>query len=108
MLVSHTGAADVGIVVVNLERCERFYTETLGLEKIADRQTTWGSMVELRFAQSIIRLMQAKGAPEQDKIGLDASAGIRDATFDIDNFDEVIARCREKGVEFHLDVVPVR
>lgn len=107
-MIPHTGGADIGIVVADLERVERFYTELLGLEKVADRSTTWGPMVELAFAGSIVRLMQAEGAPAQTAIGLDASTGIRYVTFDIDDFDAVIATCRENGVEFWLDVEPVR
>lgn len=108
MLVPHTGGADVGIVVADLGRSEQFYSDFLGLEKIADRQTTWGPMVELRFGASIIRLMQAQGAEPQRRFGLDASTGIRYVTFDIDNFDEVIEKCRAGGVEFWLDVEPIR
>jgi catechol 2,3-dioxygenase-like lactoylglutathione lyase family enzyme len=108
VIVSHTGAADVGIVVADLQRCEDFYSRFLGLEKIADRQTTWGPMVELRFGQSIIRLMQARGADAQSRYGLDASTGIRYVTFDIDNFGEVIEKCRAAGVEFWLEVERIR
>ena len=65
-------------------------------------------MSELRFGSSIVRLMQAEGAPRQTAIGLDASTGIRYVTFDVDDFDEVIAACRGTGTEFWLDVEPIR
>jgi catechol 2,3-dioxygenase-like lactoylglutathione lyase family enzyme len=107
-MIPHTGAADVGIVVEDLARVEDFYATVLDLEKVADRTTTWGPMVELRFGSSIVRLMQAEGAPRQAAIGLDACTGIRYLTFDVDDFDQVIQKCRAAGVEFWLDVEPVR
>jgi catechol 2,3-dioxygenase-like lactoylglutathione lyase family enzyme len=107
-MIPHTGGADVGIVVEDLATVEAFYTSVLGLEKVADRSTTWGPMVELRFGSSIVRLMQAEGAPPQTAFGLDASTGIRYVTFDIDDFDDTVAACREAGAEFWLDVEPIR
>ena len=107
-MIPHTGGLDVGIVVEDLARVEAFYTGVLGLEKVADRSTTWGPMSELRFGNSIVRLMQAEGAPPQTAFGLDASTGIRYVTFDVDDFDEAVAACRDAGAEFWLDVEPVR
>jgi catechol 2,3-dioxygenase-like lactoylglutathione lyase family enzyme len=107
-LVPHNDSLDVGIVVEELAACETFYGGILGLEKLADRQTTWGPMVEFAFGRGVLRLMQAAGAPRQTSIGLDASTGIRYVTFDIDNFDEAVEACRGAGVEFWLDVEPIR
>ncbi len=103
-----TGAADVGVVVEDLGRMQEFYVGLLGLEKLADRTTTWGPMVELGFGSSVVRLMQAEGAPPQTAIGLDAGTGIRYLTFDIADFDDTVAACRSAGVEFWLDVEPIR
>jgi catechol 2,3-dioxygenase-like lactoylglutathione lyase family enzyme len=105
---SYTGSVDVGIVVENLKQMEQFYVDVLGLEKVADRNTAWGAMAELRFGASIIRLMQADGAPRQTNIGLDAVTGIRYVTFDVEDFKETIETCRGAGVEFWLEVEPIR
>jgi hypothetical protein len=59
-MIPHTGGADVGIVVEDLERVEEFYVSVLQLEKVADRTTAWGPMVELRFGSSIVRLMRRR------------------------------------------------
>jgi catechol 2,3-dioxygenase-like lactoylglutathione lyase family enzyme len=107
-MIPHTGGADVGIVVEDLATVQDFYTSVLGLEHVADRSTTWGPMVELSVGSSIVRLMQAEGAPAQTAFGLDASTGIRYLTFDIDDFDATIEACRAAGAEFWLEVEPIR
>lgn len=40
-MIPHTGAADIGVVVEDLDRMESFYVELLGLEKITGRATAW-------------------------------------------------------------------
>ena len=105
MAVELTRAAiDLGIVVADEEAMLRFYRDTLGLEYL-NRQTTGpgGYMHRLACGESVIKLVVPPETPaSRTPRGPRTQTGLRYFTILVSNLEEVLARCEEAGLEFHV------
>ncbi len=99
---------DVGLVVGDLAAMRSFYEGTLGLEVRAERTTGWGEMVELGFADAVLRLLRPPEPPAAAPTGLTAALGIRYVTFEVIDFDETVAALRAASAPVEVDVLPIR
>jgi catechol 2,3-dioxygenase-like lactoylglutathione lyase family enzyme len=99
---------DVGLVVSDLPAMRAFYEGTLGLEVRAERTTGWGEMVELGFADAVLRLLRPPEPPAPAPAGLSAALGIRYVTFEVVDFDETVAALRAAAAPVEVDVLPIR
>jgi catechol 2,3-dioxygenase-like lactoylglutathione lyase family enzyme len=96
---------DAGVVVSDLGATLPFYRDLLGLEEVGRRTTGWGTMVELRFGETILRLLQPPNPPEPlpAPVAVNARAGIRYLTFPVTDFDATIEACAAAGIAFPLE-----
>jgi catechol 2,3-dioxygenase-like lactoylglutathione lyase family enzyme len=99
---------DVGLVVSDLPAMRAFYEGTLGMEVRAERTTGWGEMVELGFADSVLRLLRPPEPPAPSPAGLTATLGIRYVTFEVADFDDTVAALRAASAPVEVDVLPIR
>lgn len=101
-------SVDVGIFVSNVEKSLDFYHRILGLEKIEELPTPFGTLHRLRFGTSDIKLMDPKKVPPAGAIGLEKQLGIRYLTFVIHNLSGLCAALKQKGVEFTIPETEIR
>lgn len=101
-------ALDMGLVVRDLELQLGFYRDGLGLAEIATRTTGWGSMVELSFGESVLRLLRPVDEPDVVHRGMTAVTGVRYLTFPIGDFDETLGRLVAAGVPVTVPTTAVR
>jgi catechol 2,3-dioxygenase-like lactoylglutathione lyase family enzyme len=96
---------DAGVVVADLDATLPFYRDLLGLEEVGRRTTGWGTMVELAFGETVLRLLQPPTAPEPlpAPTAVNARAGIRYLTFPVSDFDATVAACTAAGTTFALE-----
>jgi catechol 2,3-dioxygenase-like lactoylglutathione lyase family enzyme len=99
---------DIGLIVSDLPAMRSFYESTLGMEVRAERTTGWGEMVELGFADSVLRLLRPPEAPAPAPTGMTAALGIRYVTFEVADFDDTVAALRAASAPVEVDVLPIR
>lgn len=99
---------DVGLVVSDLPAMRAFYEGTLGMEVRAERTTGWGEMVELGFAEAVLRLLRPPEPPTPSPTGLTAALGIRYVTFEVADFDDMVAALHTASTPVEVDVLPIR
>lgn len=104
LVIASKAGIDAGVVVDDLDVMLPFYRDLLGLPEVVRRTTGWGTMVELRFAESVLRLLQPPDAPQPlpDPVAVNARAGIRYLTFPVADFDATVAACQAAGAPFTL------
>jgi catechol 2,3-dioxygenase-like lactoylglutathione lyase family enzyme len=108
-VIAAKAGIDAGIVVTDLEPMLAFYRDRLGLPELARRTTGWGTMVELGFGESVLRLLQPPLPPEalRPPAPVNARAGIRYLTFPIADFDAAVRALEEAGAPFALEATAV-
>ncbi|UFS58674.1 VOC family protein [Subtercola endophyticus] len=90
---------DLGIVVTDHEPMLAFYSGVLGLEVVGERTTGWGTMVELAFGETVLRLLKPAADAAPSDGGMLAVTGFRYLTFPIEpgDFDATLAACVAAG-----------
>ncbi|MBI3300766.1 MAG: VOC family protein [Deltaproteobacteria bacterium] len=101
-------SVDVGIFVSDIKKSLDFYHGTLGLEKIEELQTGFGTLHRLRYGTSDVKLMDPKNVPPAGAIGLEKQLGIRYLTFVIRDLSGLCAVLKQKGVEFTIPETQIR
>jgi len=101
-------SVDVGIFVGDVKKSLDFYHGILGLEKIEELPTPFGTLHRLRFGASDIKLMDPKKVPTAGAIGLEKQLGFRYLTFVIRDLSGLCAALKQKGVEFTIPETEVR
>lgn len=98
---------DIGFVTVDFPAMREFYVDVLGLEYIEQLAIPWGLMHRLRFGVSWLKLVEPHVAPTSTvEPGLDAAAGLRYITFEIENIDAVWGRAMAAGADVFHDLGP--
>ncbi len=98
---------DLGLIVTELEPMVAFYRDVLGLVELGRRENGWGSMVELGFGDSVIRLLQPQQPPTRSDAELLGRTGVRYLTFPVTDFDQVAARLADHGAPLVLPLTEV-
>jgi catechol 2,3-dioxygenase-like lactoylglutathione lyase family enzyme len=101
-------SVDVGIFVSDIKKSLDFYHGILGLEKIEELPTGFGTLHRLRFGTSDVKLMDPKKVPSAGAIGLEKQLGIRYLTFVIRDLTGLCAELKGKGVEFTIPETQIR
>ncbi len=101
-------SVDVGIFVSDIKKSLDFYHGILGLEKIEELPTGFGTLHRLRFGTSDVKLMDPKKVPSAGAIGLEKQLGIRYLTFVIRNLTGLCAELKGKDVEFTIPETQIR
>ncbi len=101
-------SVDIGLVVSDIRQSLNFYQGLLGLEKIEELQTGFGTLHRLRYGTSDVKLIDPKQVPPAGAIGLEKQLGFRYLTFVIRNLSGLCATLREKGVEFTIPETQIR
>jgi catechol 2,3-dioxygenase-like lactoylglutathione lyase family enzyme len=101
-------SVDVGILVCDIKKSLDFYQGILGLEKIEELPTAFGTLHRLRYGTSDIKLIAPKAVPPTGPIGLEKQLGIRYLTFVIRDLRGLCATLKEKGVEFTMPETQIR
>ncbi|MBE8720787.1 VOC family protein [Sphingobacterium pedocola] len=99
-----TKAAQITILVKNLEEAKEFYTEKLGFSVCADQMFSldwrYVTVAPQNDNATVFELAVAE-TPEQQKLIGNQSAGQILVMFQSDNIEGDFMRMREKGVIFH-------
>ena len=95
-------SVDVGIFVSDIKKSLDFYHGILGLEKIEELPTGFGTLHRLRFGTSDVKLMDPKKVPSAGAIGLEKQLGIRYLTFVI---RDLAGLCAEQRISNDLAAV---
>jgi catechol 2,3-dioxygenase-like lactoylglutathione lyase family enzyme len=104
-MISKTGSIDVGVIVTDLEPMRSFYRDVLELEEASQRETEWGTIVDLAFGTGFVRLVRLPGPPSPaGPVGLESQRGIRTISLAVEGFDAAVERCKTAGTPFELDV----
>src|SRR5262249_32855637 len=74
-------SVDIGIFVSDIKKSLAFYQGILGLEKIEELPTGFGTLNRLHFGTTDIKLMDPKKVPPAGAIGLEKQLGFRYITF---------------------------
>lgn len=101
-------SVDVGIFISDVKKSLDFYHGILGLEKIEELPTPFGTLHRLRFGTSDIKLMDPKKIPAAGAIGLEKQLGFRYLTFVIRDLSGLCASLKQKGVEFTIPETEIR
>ncbi len=101
-------SVDVGIFVSDIKKSLDFYHGILGLEKIEELPTGFGTLHRLRFGTSDVKLMDPKKVPSAGAIGLEKQLGIRYLTFVIRDLTGLCAELKGKDVEFTIPETQIR
>jgi catechol 2,3-dioxygenase-like lactoylglutathione lyase family enzyme len=101
-------SVDIGIFVGDIKRSLDFYNGLLGLEKIEELQTGFGTLHRLRFGTTDVKLMDPKKVPPVGSIGLEKQLGFRYITFVIHDLSGLCAALKDKGVEFTIPETQIR
>jgi len=99
---------DVGIFVSDIQKSLAFYQGILGLEKIEELVTGFGTLHRLRYGTSDIKLMDPKKVPPVGAIGLEKQLGIRYLTFVIKDLTGLCTALKDKGIEFTIPEMQIR
>jgi catechol 2,3-dioxygenase-like lactoylglutathione lyase family enzyme len=98
---------DAGIVASDLAASLHFYRDVLGLELVEDLAIPWGTMHRLRFGVSWLKLVDPIAAGlTAGPSGIDAAAGIRYLTFEVDDIAEVWGRLLANGAPVYHPLGP--
>jgi catechol 2,3-dioxygenase-like lactoylglutathione lyase family enzyme len=108
MLKPAKDSVDLGIFVSDIKKSLDFYNGILGLEKIEELPTGFGTLHRLRFGTSDVKLMDPKKVPPVGAIGLERQLGFRYITFVIHDLSGLCATLKEKGVEFTIPEQQIR
>jgi len=101
-------SVDIGIFVSDIKKSLDFYNGLLGLEKIEELQTGFGTLHRLRFGTTDVKLMDPKKVPPVGSIGLEKQLGFRYITFVIRDLSGLCAALKDKGVEFTIPETQIR
>ena len=101
-------SVDIGIFVSDIKKSLAFYQGILGLEKIEEMQTGFGTLNRLRYGTTDIKLMDPKKVPSAGTIGLEKQLGFRYITFVIHDLSGLCTVLKEKGVEFTIPETQIR
>jgi catechol 2,3-dioxygenase-like lactoylglutathione lyase family enzyme len=101
-------SVDIGIFVGDIKKSLDFYNGLLGLEKIEELQTGFGTLHRLRFGTTDVKLMDPKKVPPVGSIGLEKQLGFRYITFVIRDLSGLCAALKDKGVEFTIPETQIR
>lgn len=88
---------DLGLIVADTVAMAAFYGGVLGLERLGERRTGWGTMVEFGFGESVLRLLRPVEEPRRAGGGLLDVTGVRYLTFPVADLDAVAARLVAAG-----------
>ncbi|MET7399686.1 VOC family protein [Dactylosporangium sp. NPDC005572] len=98
---------DLGLIVRDLGAMTAFYGDVLGLERLGERTNGWGTMAELGFGESVLRLLRPTGEPHPAGGGMLEVTGLRYLTFPVEDLDPVAARLEEAGAPLTLPLTSV-
>lgn len=101
-------SVDIGIFVSNIKKSVDFYHGLLGLEKIEELPTGFGTLHRLRFGTTDVKLMDPKKVPPAGAIGLEKQIGFRYITFVIHDLSGLCTALKEKGIEFTIPETQIR
>jgi len=93
---------DVLIFVSDIRKSLDFYQGTLGLQKMGEVQTPFGTVHRLCYGTGFVKLMDPKQVPPAGPIGLEKQLGIRYLSFVIHDLSGACSVLKEKGVEFTM------
>jgi catechol 2,3-dioxygenase-like lactoylglutathione lyase family enzyme len=101
-------SVDIGIFVGDINKSLDFYNGLLGLEKIEELQTGFGTLHRLRFGTTDVKLMDPKKVPPVGAVGLEKQLGFRYITFVIRDLSGLCTALKDKGVEFTIPETQIR
>lgn len=93
---------DALLVVSDIKKSLHFYQDVLGLTKIGELQTPFGTSHRLGFGASLIKVLDPVNVPPAGPMGLDKQLGIRFLSFRIRNLKEACAVLQKNSVEFAM------
>lgn len=98
---------DLGVLVLNVDACLKFYCEDLGFPKVGEIAFPNGrTMHRIQIGDSVLKLMQyPDGAPAAGPRGREAQLGIRYFTISVRDLPGAVADLSAKGYSFS---VPLR
>ena len=91
---------DLLIVASDIKRTLDFYQRILGLEKVGEVETPFGTSHRLRYGTSLIKIMDPKQPPPPSLFGLDKQLGFRCMSFPIRDLDHACAALERESVQF--------
>lgn len=95
-------AIDIGLLVGDIAASLAFYEGVLGLHKVQQMPTSFGTMHRMAFGDSFVKLIDPAVPPPPGVPGLHGARGLRYLTFPVTNIDEVCEACRRAGVSFDV------
>lgn len=104
-------ALDVGIVTTNTDKMLAFYRDVLGFSTAEPISFAgFGKVHRLIVGESILRLFAPASAPSASPVNdsIYAATGIRYLTLTMNNLNDVIAACREFGVNVSSEPREIR
>lgn len=111
------GVAAIGLVVSDIEKSEKFYTEIIGMVPAGSfsLDATWskeaGAANDRPFSVKMFKMVDGKSAtilklayfdsvgPRPEQSGVDVMAGVNYITLHYDSLDEVVKRIDEAGIK---------
>ncbi|BBY38000.1 hypothetical protein MMAN_21340 [Mycobacterium mantenii] len=104
-------ALDVGIVTTNADKMLAFYRDVLGFSTAEPISFPgFGTVHRLVVGESILRLLVPASAPAASAVNdsMYAATGIRYLTLTMSNLNDVVAACREFGVNISSEPREIR
>jgi catechol 2,3-dioxygenase-like lactoylglutathione lyase family enzyme len=96
-------AIDVGLLVGDIAASLAFYEGVLGLRKVQQMPTSFGTMHRMAFGDSFVKLIDPAVPPPPGAPGLHGALGLRYLTFPVTDIDAVCEACRRAGVRFDVE-----
>lgn len=91
-------AADVGVIVKDVEGQRRFYGEILGLPYMGDVPVPNGNLYVYRCGETLLKLYHMNPPPSAGAMPFGVQSGFAYITFSISHLEAVFERLGQKGV----------
>ncbi len=103
-------AIDLGIIIRNADACLSFYRDFLGLELEGELDLPGVHMHLFLCGDSVIKLLTLKQAPEAANPpgGIPTATGMRYWTVQVENLDEINAKCVKSGRPIPMPLNEIR
>jgi|SRR5882672_9854025 len=100
-------SVDVCIVVRDIHKSLDFYQRILGLEKVRELETPYGTVHRLRFGTSLLKVMDPRHVPPAGPVGLEKQLGFRFVSFTIRDLAGACAALERAGVTLTMPATRV-
>tara|TARA_R110000782_G_scaffold184875_1_gene275188 strand:- start:136 stop:561 length:426 start_codon:yes stop_codon:yes gene_type:complete len=98
MLRISKSAADVGVIVKDIEGQRRFYGDILGLPYMGDLPVPNGNLYVFRCGETLLKLYHMNPPPTVGSVPFGGQSGFAYITLSISDLEAAFERLEEKGV----------